>query len=179
MNQTFDITLSFIIGGMVIFSLIGLTLHFNGKSQEVKLAEITQRSILDTGEIIDHGFRKLGFGRDVNSSLVSISNKSITFKSDLENNATVNRVSYSEVTENGKVYLQRRVDNLQSKTWKTPIAAFSIFGISANGDTTNTITNVKSIVFELRLSEKSLKGDTLSVGVYWKRQFLQKIYKMS
>ncbi|HRI47718.1 MAG TPA: hypothetical protein PK559_11485, partial [Ignavibacteriaceae bacterium] len=160
MNQTFDITLSFIIGGMVIFSLIGLTLHFNGKSQEVKLAEITQRSILETGEIIDHDFRKLGFGRDVDSSLVSIRNKSITFKSDLENNRTVNRVSYSEVTENGKVYLQRRIDNLQSKTWKTPIAAFSIFGISANGDTTNTIANVKSIVFELRLSEKSLKGDT-------------------
>lgn len=174
MNQTFDIALSFIIGGMVLFSIVALSLHFSSKSQEIKLAEMTQRSVLGTGSVIDYDFRKLGYGDNVDSSIVSIGNKAIVFKSDLDNNGTINRISYSQVRENGLNYLRRSIDNNQAKTWKVPIADFSVFGISANGDTTQVIAGIKSILVEVRLSPKSIGGDSLSVGVFWKRQFFPK-----
>lgn len=174
MNQTLDITFSFIVGGIVLFSLIGLTLHFTGKSQETKLSEITQRSALETGAIIDHDFRKLGYGTSIDTAIVKLDNKTITFKADLNNDGTANTVTYSEIKQSGVTYLERKIDNLQSKTWIVPVSEFSIFGITAAGDTTDVIANVRSILFEMRLSEKGMQGDTLAVGVYWKRQFFPK-----
>ncbi len=174
MNQSLDLTFSFIVGGIVLFSLIGLTLHFTGISQETKLSEITQRSATETGSIIEYDFRKLGYGANVDTAIVTLTNKSIVFKADLNNNGTVNTVSYSEVTQNSLKYLERKIDNQQNKTWQVPVAEFSIFGISATGDSTETIADVKSILFEMRLSDQGMKGDTLAVGVYWKRQFFPK-----
>lgn len=174
MNQSLDLTFSFIIGGIVLFSLIGLTLHFTGKSQETKLTEITHRSALETGAIIEHDFRKLGYGANIDTAIVSLSNKSITFKADLNNDGNANTISYTEIKEKGNTFLERKIDNQQNKTWTVPVSEFSIFGITSAGDTTQVIENIRSIIFEMRLSEKGMKGDTLDVGVFWRRQFFPK-----
>jgi len=61
MNHLLDIAGSYIVGGIILLAVVGLTLHFSSLSQDVKMAEITHRSLTDLGEIIEHDFNRLGY----------------------------------------------------------------------------------------------------------------------
>ncbi len=171
MNQTLDIIGSYLIGGIVVLALVGLTLTYNGKSQQTKLSEIAQYTTEETGKIIEHDFDKLGY-RVSGNKIVSISSSSITFLADLDNNGTADSVTYSTFTQNQNLFLTRRVSSLQIKSWNIPIQSFTLAGIDSTGAATFNISNIKGINVSLATAKQS--NAQYAIGAFWQRKFFPK-----
>jgi len=174
MNQILDILSSFLIGGIILLAIIGLNMQFTSKFHEMKLAEITLSSSSNIGQIIENDFKKIGYGNQVDTSIVSINRNSITFKADLDNNGTIENVRYSLVTNNNEKFIKRIINFNENNSWTQPINSFEIFGLTKNYDTTYNINNISSILVNLEHSRKDLYGDKLSVGVQWQIVFYPK-----
>ncbi len=171
MNSSLDIIGSYLIGGIVALGLVVLMLTFNKKSQETKLSEISQYTTEQIGDILGHDFNKIGYGVG-GSKIVSITDSSISFLADLQNNQTVDSISYSEVKQNNKLYLLRKViEGNQTKQWNIPVKSFDIAGIDTSGNTTYTISNIKGIEVKLLVTKESYSNSNYSIGAFWQRIF--------
>lgn len=170
MHHILDIAGSYIIGGMVLLSLIGLTFHFSAKSQETKLSEIAQRSATEIGAIIEHDFQKLGYRVSANDKILNISGTSITFLADLDNDGVVDTVYYSVAKGSGIVELKRRTSSPVTE-WTTPVQNFIVAGYDDEGTVTQLASEVKSISVELIFKEDSFKDSKGEVSGSWKRKF--------
>ena len=168
MNQSLDLIGSYILGGIVILALVGLTLSYNGKSQETKLSEIAQYTTQVTGKIMENDFDKLGY-RVSGNKIISIDSASITFMADLDNNGSADSITYSTSTQNNKLYLSRRVAGAQTSSWKIPVQKFSISGIDSTGAATFNITNIKGI--SVSLTTKKESNARYAIGAFWQRKF--------
>lgn len=177
MNQTIDLLSSFLIGGIVLLALLGLNMQFTSKYQEIKLAEITQGVSSNIGLIVENDFNKIGYGDQIDTNIVSISPTSITFKGDLDNNGTVEKVSYSFISNNNGKFLKRIINSDENKSWLQPINLFNIYGINQSFDTTYTINEVSAILVNLEFAKNDFYQDTLSIGVQWRRMFYPKNLK--
>lgn len=171
MNQSLDLIGSYILGGIVVLALVGLTLSYNGKSQETKLSEIAQYTSEETGKIIENDFDKLGY-RVSGNKIINIDSTSITFMADLYNNGTADSVTYSTNTQNQKLYLSRRVAGAQTNSWTIPVQRFSISGIDSTGAATFNVTNIKGISVSLTTSKES--SARYAIGAFWQRKFYPK-----
>lgn len=174
MNQILDLLSSFLIGGIILLALLGLNMQFTSKYQELKLAEITQSVSSNIGQILEHDFKKIGYGNQVDTSIVSISNNSITFKGDIDNNGTVEVISYSVISNDEKKFIKRTINYNENKSWIQPIHKFQIFGLSKNMDTTFNINNISSLLVNVEYARTDYYLDTLSIGVQWRRMFYPK-----
>lgn len=177
MNQMLDILSSFLIGGILLLALVGLNMQFNNKYSEIKLAEITQTTSSKIGEIIEHDFNKIGYGNQVDSSIVSISKNSITFKADLDNNGSIERVNYSFISNTDGKFIRRIINNNVNNSWTQPINVFEIFGLTLTEDTTYNVNQISAILVNLEYAKTDYYPDTLSIGVQWRRKFSPKNLK--
>lgn len=174
MNQMLDILSSFLIGGILLLALVGLNMQFNNKYSEIKLAEITQTTSSKIGEIIEHDFNKIGYGNQVDTSIVSISKNSITFKGDLDNNGSIERVNYSFISNNNGKFIRRIINNNVNNSWTQPINSFELFGLTNSLDTTYNTSILTAILVNLEYAKTDFLYDTLSIGVQWRRIFYPK-----
>jgi len=177
MNQILDLLSSFLIGGIILLALLGLNMQFTSKYQELKLAEITQSTSTNIGQVIENDFNKIGYGNQVDTNIVSISNNSITFKGDLDNNGTIEKVYYGFISNSNGKFLKRTINSNENKSWLQPINSFEIFGLSSSLDTTYNINNISSILVEVEYARTDYYLDTLSIGVQWRRMFFPKNLK--
>ena len=176
MNQLLDIAGSYIIGGMVLLAVVGLTLHFSSVSQETKLAEISQRSLTDVGDIIDHDFNRIGYRIETGGKIKAISSTNISFLSDIDNNGVTDTVTYLKSTnEKTGNLLFRRIGTAQNSTqWSYPISDLLVEGFDSAGTVTYTINNIKSIAVTVMLVGKAGTDFNVQTGQMWKRQFFPK-----
>jgi hypothetical protein len=177
MNQILDLLSSFLIGGIILLALLGLNMQFTSKYQELKLAEITQSTSTNIGQVIENDFNKIGYGNQVDTNIVSISNNSITFKGDLDNNGTIEKVYYGFISNSNGKFLKRTINSNENKSWLQPINSFEIFGLSSSLDTTYNTNNISSILVEVEYARTDYYLDTLSIGVQWRRMFFPKNLK--
>jgi hypothetical protein len=174
MNQILDLLSSFLIGGIILLALLGLNMQFTSKYQELKLAEITQYTSTNIGQIVENDFNKIGYGNQVDTNIVSISKNSITFKSDLDNNGSIEKVNYSFISNQNGKFIKRIINSDENKSWLQPINSFEIFGLTATQDTTYDVNNVTAILVNLEYAKIDYYVDTLSIGVQWRRIFFPK-----
>ena len=171
MNSSLDIIGSYLIGGIVVLGLVGVMFLFNSKAQETKLSEIAQYSSEQMGDIIEYDFNKLGYGVTGNK-IVSITDSSITFLADLENNQTVDSITYSTTRENNILYLLRRVvEGAQNRQWIEPVKSFNIAGIDTAGNDTYTVSNIKGIDVKILITKEGYANSKYSIGAFWQRKF--------
>lgn len=171
MNQTLDALASYLIGGIVILGLAGLMLTFNSKTQEAKLSQITQYTSEQVGNILEYDFNKLGYGVTGNK-IVSITDSSITFLADLDNNQTADSITYSTSRLNNGLYLVRNVvEGNQNKLWKTPINSLSIAGLDTAGSSTYNITGIKGISVKILYTKEGFSNSKYGIGAFWQRKF--------
>ncbi|MCS7053996.1 MAG: hypothetical protein NZM09_09735 [Ignavibacterium sp.] len=174
MNQLLDILSSFLIGGILLLALVGLNMQFTSKYQEIKLAEITQSTSTNIGQVIENDFNKIGYGNNVDTSIVSISKNAITFKADIDNNGQIEVVNYSVIRNNNGTFLKRTLNRNESRSWTQPINTFEIYGISNSLDTTYVINNISSILLNVIYAKTDYYQDTTSIGIQWRRVFYPK-----
>ncbi len=93
MSSWIDVVGSFIIGGIVILIMANLNLFISTTSQDNLYANITQRNLAGTSEVLEHDFYKMGF-KVSGGRITQADSNSITFNADLENTGTEDKIEY-------------------------------------------------------------------------------------
>lgn len=169
MSTILDLVGSYMIGGLVLVGLIGLIFYFSSASQQAQLNQVAQKSIAEVGSVIEYDFNKLGYRVETGNKISGLSDSTISFRSDLNNDGTVDSVSYKLVTVSGKKFLRRYVSNQAISTWDMSCQNLFIALRDSAGSTTNILSKIRSIEFSLRLEQNN--STNLYAGSFWKRQF--------
>ncbi|MBZ0199182.1 MAG: hypothetical protein K8H86_04890, partial [Ignavibacteriaceae bacterium] len=145
-------------------------------SQDTKLAEISQRSLTDVGDVIDHDFNRLGYRVETGSKIKTISATNISFTSDIDNNGVIDTITYlkSINTKTGNLMFRRVGTGQTSSQWSYPISDLLVEGLDSAGTVTYTINNIKSIAVTVMLVGKAGTDFNVQYGQMWKRQFFPK-----
>ncbi len=172
MNQILDIVGSYLLGGIVVLALIGLTFFLSTKSQETTLSQITQYTVAETGRVVENDMEKIGYRVTSGSKIVALSADSISFRGDLNNDGSVNTVKLYAQNNNNHLTLFKIVDG--SAKWSMPVKSFSIQGIDSAGNKTINTANIKSLIVSMVTQEKTIDDSQNSIGAFWKRQIYPK-----
>lgn len=171
MNQMLDIAGSYIVGGIILLAVVGLTLHFSSVAQNTKLSEISHRTLTDVGEIIDHDVSKLGYRIESGDKIISINENSLIFVSDYDNNSIIDTISYIETELKDQKYLTRKVANSSSSEWKMEIGNLVIESFDSTGTLNYTKEFIKSIAVTVEFEPETESDASETAGKTWKRKF--------
>ncbi|GEM_PF-814119 len=174
MGNILDIAGSYVIGGIVLIALTVLLLSFGSEAQEVKLTEITQRSLYDVGSIIEYDFNKLGYRVESGDKITSFASDGITFLADLDNNGTAETITYSLIESDNKKYLKRIAGTGSNNEWTYPVKGITLTGYDSTGTSTVNTNKIKSVAFEIELETDSFNSSYKVQGAAWKKQFYPK-----
>lgn len=172
---TLDLTGSFIVGGIILFTLTAVFVRFTSSSQSAIINEFTQSSLTNVSEVIDHDFNKLGYRVGATNKITSIDTASISFLADLNNDGTIDSISYYTKTVNGYLKLVRRNSSLSPAEWEVTIDDFDVIGYDSVGTATYTIANVRSLKIGLLLNNEIFTTDSTEIiGAYWEKRYYPK-----
>ncbi len=174
MSELLDTIGSYVIGGVVLLLIVGFILYFNDQSQETKLSQISQVSIIEVGKIIENDFNKLGYRVTSGNKIQAITSDSISFNGDVDNDGIIDTITYSTYTQNQTLYLKRSTKGSVTGQWSMPIKSFTVQGYDSSGTATTQISNIKSISFTLVISEQTYSDSPTQVGASWVRVFYPK-----
>lgn len=175
--HSLDLTGSFIIGGIVLLGLLGLYMLVSNESHKTVSNEFAQGTLTELGQSIDYDFEKLGYRVSSTTKITSIDSISITFLSDINNDGVIDSIKYcNPVVGSDTLFstMERKATYpANSKPWKLKVKKFFIAGLDSNGDTTYTYSQIKSILVQILLDNKSVNsGDkTQDVGAYWEKRY--------
>ena len=150
---------SFIIGGMLILSLMGLFFFYSSFSNSKTINSITQTSSFQLKQIVDYDFNKIGY-RCNNQRISAIDSNSITFYADLDNNGVADNINY-----NFSKYLTRTVNPGNKKTIFQDVDGFRIQGFDSLNNATKQPALVKSISISITQNNQSMIADSTFYAV--------------
>lgn len=169
MSTILDLVGSYMIGGLVLLGIVGMIFYFSSVSQQAQLSQVAQKSIAEAGSVIEYDFNKLGYRVESGNKISGLSDSTISFRSDLNNDGTIDSISYKLVTVSGKKYLRRFVSNIANGTWDMACQSLFITPRDSSGSSTIVLNRIRSIEFGIRLEQDA--ATNLAAGSYWKRQF--------
>lgn len=163
---------SFIVGGIVLLSL--LYIHFRvvdfNRSQIIN--EFTESTMTNMADVLDYDFNKIGYRVSTNPKISSINNSSIAFLADLDNNGSVDSVKYFTRVTNGIQYLVRRTTIGSVKESQVVINNFAMQGYDSLNNSTFTVSSIKSIDVQVVIDNNSFRSDsTNNFGSFYKRRY--------
>ena len=163
---------SFIVGGIVLLSL--LYIHFRvvdfNRSQIIN--EFTESTMTNMADVLDYDFNKIGYRVSTNPKISSINNSSIAFLADLDNNGSVDSVKYFTRQTNGKQYLVRRTTIGSVQESQVVINNFAMQGYDSLNNSTFTVSSIKSIDVQVVIDNNSFRSDsTNNFGSFYKRRY--------
>ena len=95
MGTILDTIISFIIGALVILAILGLNTSLTQTSYDMTSQDNSQDSIEELLAMIKYDFAKIGFGvSHPTLPIITLGNNNITFRSDVDNNGTIEQVRY-------------------------------------------------------------------------------------
>ena len=170
--NSLDITGSFIIGSIVMFTLMAVFFRFTSSSQDAIINEFTQSSVTNVAEVVDYDFSKIGYRIAAGNKIISIDSSSISFLADLDNNGTADSVSYFTKTVSGIQKMVRSSTENTTKEWEVTIDDFDIQGFDSIGAVTYTIADIRSVQVGLLLNNNIFTTDTTAtIGAYWEKRY--------
>lgn len=168
--HNFDLLNSILIGGILLLASMGLFLYFSNYSQTTVSYELTQKNITEVGEVLDHDFNKLGYRVTTSPKIVSIDSSQICFLADLNNDGTVDSVSYFHRYTQKDTNLVRRVSFGAQKEWEMGVKKFYIAGLDSINDTTYNVSLIRSLFIKMYLNSSTVSGE--KVGSFWEKRFI-------
>ncbi len=194
MNSLYDIVISLTIGATIISMLIFFTTNVAQEGSAQTICLMTQTNCTSVTDILDFEFRKMGFRVPAShdSSIVFADSNKIKFKGDLNNDGTVDTLTYylNTAAASGMANTNTRVLyktlNLQAaQPINIGITRFRLSYYDANGNAFTTYpvsrpSQIKSLKLALNVeSTVPFKPTTqgylkLNPGVYWERTFKPK-----
>jgi hypothetical protein len=145
---------SFIIGGLLLVSLMGLYFWYSNFTSSKNINAIVQTSSIELKKVIDYDFNKIGF-RTSNTKITAVDSNSISFQADLDNNGIVDTISYAF-----KKYLTRTVKP-GAKTFQfNGIDNFIIACYDSTGQKTYQTKLIRNVAVKVHFNGKYLLTDT-------------------
>ncbi|OLD79293.1 MAG: hypothetical protein AUI33_02805 [Ignavibacteria bacterium 13_1_40CM_2_61_4] len=187
MNAMYDLLCSIVIGGILLLMLVG----FNGTITEQAGAQtvrmMAQSSLTTIGDLVDYEFRKMGYQvpKGTDSAIVFADTSKITFKADIDNDGTVDILTYQldsspSRNANTKTHYLYRIKNGQTELINLGLTQFRITYYDSSGKQLTSYPiqrpshiksikiamNAESLVPYIERSESYLKA---SPGAYWEQ----------
>lgn len=167
-----DTTGSFIVGGIVLFTLMAVFFRFTQSSQEAIINEFTQSSVTNVAEVIDYDFSKIGYRITSGNKIISIDSSSISFLADLDNNGSADSVTYYTKTVSSILKMVRKSTETSTNEWEVTIDDFDIQAFDSTGAATFTIANIRSVQVGVLLNNDIFTTDsTETIGAYWEKRY--------
>jgi len=179
---TLDIIGSFILGGLLLLTILNLEATLVDTSYRNTMQLIAQESLAGLVELVQYDFRKMGYGvPDPTASIRTMRPDEIVFLADVDEDGDVDTVRYAvsdtslaRMTPNPNDRLLYRQINRQppeGDAWGVTELSFRYF--DANGGETSTSSLVRAIQVSLTVeSPYAIGGEYIAVS--WKGLFRPK-----
>ena len=156
MNILLDLMGSTIIGGLIVLMLLNFSIFQTNTSFSSDSELQLQQNAKTLAEILNHDFRKIGYGYD-NTAFFEADSERISFYSDIDRNGSVDKVTYmlgdtlesSSTTNPNDRVLYRIVnsDTIKGPTLGLVKAKFSYY--TGNGSETTVLSSIQYVKAEL------------------------------
>ncbi|HID11581.1 MAG TPA: hypothetical protein EYP17_09830 [Candidatus Latescibacteria bacterium] len=173
---TLDIIGSFVLGGLLLLTILNLEATLVDTSYRNTMQLIAQESLAGLVELVQYDFRKMGYGvPDPTASIRTIRLNEIVFLADVDEDGDVDTVRYAvsdtslaRMTPNPNDRLLYRQINgrpPEGDAWGVTDLSFRYF--DANGGETSTPSLVRAIQVSLTVESPYAIGDEY-IAVSWK-----------
>jgi len=170
-----DLVGSLIIGGLVLLLILSFTFYFMNASRSAVIAEAQKTTAAELGRVIEHDFSKMGYRVTTGQKISSLSDNSITFRADLNNDSSVDSIRYFVQGSGNSKKLVRHVNDGSVKKYSLDIRDFSVAAFDSIGNSTTNPQNVNQLQVQMRFSKEFQYTDRVdSLGAYWIRRFVPK-----
>lgn len=184
MTSIIDITIASIIGGILLLMILTVNANLTDAAAQSSMDYQAQMSAVNVGQLFEYDFYKIGY-HATSPKITYADTAAITFKADLQNNGTVNTVSYSAgtisdatATPNPNDFpLYRQVDGAAAGksyyglTWlKFTYYDSSGTQLSTPITLTPDLQKIKSIRVQATI-QSTFPLDTTFSSAYWERTF--------
>ncbi|HOT97280.1 MAG TPA: hypothetical protein PLG50_11565 [bacterium] len=170
-----DLVGSFVVGGLLLLALVGLTAYFNMSAHSNNISQVEQRNLTEFGRVIEYDFNKIGYRVTSGDTIVAMDSTYIRFRADIDNNGTADSVSYIRSGQRPDFTLTRHTSLAPRSDFSFKVKDFSLRGYTASGALTYSKTQVHSIEFRILLEkEVRLPQQVDKHGGYWTRKFYPK-----
>jgi hypothetical protein len=189
MNSLQDLVISVAIGGIVLAMLFGFNTNIaqQGSAQNIKI--IAQSNLTTVTNLLEFEFKKMGYrvAKGLDSAIVYADSNKIKFKGDIDNNGTVDTLTYylnaaspSGLQNTNTRILYRTLNSQSAKSINLGITRFRLWYSDASGNpfTSNPVSqpslitcvkigmNIESTVPYKVTTESYV---TKNPGVYWEQ----------
>ncbi len=175
MSYMLDIVGSFIIAGLLLLAVMSSYTNVNEFALISSMNLTVQENLKEWTQIVRHDFRKIGFHvNDTTSAIQSIDSTSISFLADIDNNGTVDSVSYflsdpDQVpgTENPRDRMLNRLVSGQLTSGSLGLTDFQLRYYDGIGNLTWVPDEVKAVEVFIQI-ESPFPLDTTYVWSNWR-----------
>jgi hypothetical protein len=169
---TIGLSGSFVVGGLVLLTLLYIHFRFVDINQSQVINEFTESSMTSLADVLDYDFNKVGYRVSANPKICSINDSSIVYLSDLDNNGSVDSVKYFTQRSNNMKYLVRRTTISNVRESKIAISSFIVQGYDSLNNLTVTTSIIKSLDVQVVIDNNAFRSDsTKNYGSYYRRKY--------
>lgn len=168
---------SFIIGTILLVSLVKVNLSLVGNSMDAMYDQVAKIYVNSIATMVSHDFRKIGYGLS-GGSLQEATPSKITFQGDLDDDGVVDMVSWEwdktqDVleTSNPSDYVLLRTVNGNSTPIKMGVTKFELSYYDKLNQPTNAIDEVRWIQVRLLSESADPVGDQY-MKASWEKKFV-------
>ena len=186
MSSMLNVTGAFVIGAIIMLSILTRGINLNQASIEKTTILIMQTNSVTAARIIEYDFVKAGYHVPKGTAVTSADSISITFKSDLLDDGIVRTISYSlgPVSEANVAVTKNPRDRILHRSVTGHASTDAILGLTdlvfsyydSAGKATIIPANIRSIYvhMDFEASERVIKttdtpSDTGFQGVHWEK----------
>lgn len=175
MNSMIDYISSMIAGGSVFLMMLTYYLNVSATAISHLFSTTTQEDMTSITEILEHDFRKAGYGVSDSVAFPVIDSSRISIRGDLDNNGTIDTVTYwlSSTPLAGHPnpaarIMYRRVGNSPVSLTTNAITLFNVRYYNAAGVQTAIKKDVQFAKVAINM-ECKLSYNNQTAGEYWER----------
>lgn len=175
MSYMLDIVGSFVIGGLLLLAVVSSYTNVSEYALTSSINLSVQENLREWTQIVQHDFRKIGYHvPDSVNAVQSCDTSSISFLADIDNNGSVDSISYfvSDIyqipgTENPRDRMLTRSVNGQQITGSLGLTKFQLSFYDSTGSPTWVPSNVKALEVFIQV-ESTFPLDTVYVRSNWR-----------
>ncbi len=182
------ITITFIIGGLFLISILAFNNQVVNQSHELLLSSLNHNSLGNLVEMLDNDFSKIGFKTGNAVPFSTIDSKNIIFQADVFDNDNFGSTNVQWLfdtsdpvtsSSNPNDFFLKRIGPIDTDEYATisfPVVHFEITYFTANGIVTSDKSAVKKVEVEIIIETAepySINKDNVQYPrLIWKRIFV-------
>ncbi|MFA6234839.1 MAG: hypothetical protein WC824_11775 [Bacteroidota bacterium] len=170
MGGTLDLLGSYIIGGLVLMMMTAVIINLQDSARDTMVQEISQLSLAEMSQTMEREMSNMGHRVYGSEKVLTLTNQTITFLSDFDNNGVIDTISYAMQNTLTGPNVRRSISRPGSSplVWSTRGSIVLFTGFDANGTVSFDPTKIRAVEASMltsnllyeKLQDGSLLGAT-------------------